>query len=329
MTCKHLAPILIFLAFAISLVSTACAPAAATAPKLKVVATTGMIADAARHIAGDRADVVALMGPGVDPHLYKATPGDMRMLQDAGLILYNGLHLEGRLADALVRLAARKPTVQVTDSIDESFLREPPEFEGHFDPHVWFDVELWIKVVERTRDALIVQDPQGKDVYAANAAKHIAELKSLHEQCRSEIARIPQERRVLVTAHDAFGYFGRAYGIEVLAIQGISTDSEGSLKQINTLVDTLVSRRIPAVFIESSVPRRNIDALIEGCKARGHMVKVGGELYSDALGGPDTAAVTYVGMMRHNVRTIVEALATEPSAAGASADRPTEQGSTP
>ena len=279
------------------------------AQPLKVTATTGMIADAAKAIAGDRAQVNALMGPGVDPHLYKATPGDMRTLQNADLVLYNGLHLEGRLADVLVRLAAKKPTVQVTDSIPEDLLREPPEFDGHFDPHVWFDVELWMKVAERTREALISQDAAGKAAYTSNAERYLAELRTLHEHCKTEIARIPKERRLLVTAHDAFGYFGRAYGIEVMAVQGISTDSEGSLKQINSLVDTLVNRKVPAVFIESSVPRRNIDALIEGCKARGHIVKIGGELFSDAMGPPGTSEERYIGMVRHNIKTIVEALA--------------------
>lgn len=327
---RHVPVLAIAMAFAILAAACGTDPATTTtaAPKggrsgpLKVVATTGMIADAARNIAGDRASVTALMGPGVDPHLYKATPGDMRTLQEADLILYNGLHLEGRLADSLVRLAATKTTVQVTDSIDESLLREPPEFDGHFDPHIWFDVELWMKVVERTRDAMAAADPANADAYSANATSHLAELRALHEHCAAEIARIPAERRVLVTAHDAFGYFGSAYGIEVMAIQGISTDSEGSLKQINTLVDTLVDRRIPAVFIESTVPRRTMDALVEGCKARGHAVVIGGELYSDALGTVDSPAATYVGMVRHNVGTIVEALAPL-GATGSAATAPT------
>ncbi len=294
-------------------------PAAARTepPRLKVATTTGMIADAARTIGGERVAVNALMGPGVDPHLYKATPGDMRTLQDADLILYNGLHLEGRLADVLVRLAARKTTVQVTESIDEKLLREPPEFAGHFDPHVWFDVGLWISVVERTRDALASSDPAGKGEFEQRATAYIASLRELHEHCKAEIARIPAERRVLVTAHDAFGYFGRAYGIEVLAIQGISTDSEGSLRQINSLVDTLVQRKVPAVFVESSVPRKNIDALVEGCRSRGHTVTVGGELFSDAMGAAGTPGGTYIGMVRHNVDTIVKALAP-----GATADAP-------
>ncbi len=286
----------------------ACRPAAAGQAPLRVVTTTGMIADAARNVAGNRAGVTALMGEGVDPHLYKASPADARLLAEADLILYNGLHLEGRMADVLVRMARSRPTVQVTESIPENQLREPPEFKGQYDPHVWFDVSLWMKVVERTRDALTELDPQGREAFQANAARHLQELEALHTWCREELARVPRERRVLVTAHDAFGYFGRAYGLEVLGIQGISTDSEPSIQDINRLVDLLVERRVPAVFVESSVPRKTIEALVEGARARGHSVAIGGELFSDAMGRAGTPAGTYVGMVRHNVNTIVRAL---------------------
>jgi manganese/zinc/iron transport system substrate-binding protein len=248
------------------------------------------------------------MGEGVDPHLYKASPADARLLAEADLILYNGLHLEGRMADVLVRLARSRPTVQVTESIPEDQLREPPEFQGQYDPHVWFDVSLWMKVVERTRDALTELDPLGREAFQANAASHLQELEALHAWCRGELARVPRERRILVTAHDAFGYFGRAYGLEVLGIQGISTDSEPSIQDINRLVDLLVERRVPAVFVESSVPRKTIEALVEGARARGHAVAIGGELFSDAMGRAGTPEGTYVGMVRHNVNTIVRAL---------------------
>ena len=276
--------------------------------QLKVVATTGMIADAARAVGGERAAVTALMGEGVDPHLYKPSPGDVRSMSDADVILYNGLHLEGRMGDVIVRMAGRRMVVQVTSGIDESLLREPPEFAGHFDPHVWFDVALWRKVVERVRDAFGEKDPLRRDFYAAAASEHLALLTELDAYARSTLATIPEERRVLVTAHDAFGYFGRAYGIEVQAIQGISTDSEASLQDINALVDLLVRRQVPAVFIESSVPRKTIDALVEGCTKRGHRIQVGGELYSDALGKSGTLDGTYVGMVLHNVETIAKAL---------------------
>ncbi|HRJ49593.1 MAG: zinc ABC transporter substrate-binding protein [Phycisphaeraceae bacterium] len=274
-----------------------------------VVATTGMIGDVARVIAGDRADVRILMGEGVDPHLYKASPGDVRLITKADLVLFNGLHLEGRMGDVLEGAGGRVKAVGVAERIDPSLLRSPPEFEGNPDPHLWFDVSIWSRVAEVIRDHLIEADPAGREQYEKSAAAYLASLSDLHEWCRSELARIPEQRRVLVTAHDAFGYFGRAYGIEVLAIQGVSTDSEASLRDIAGLVDMLVRRRVPAVFVESSVPRKTIDALIEGAAARGHVVRIGGELFSDAMGPAASEEGTYIGMIRHNVRTIVAALA--------------------
>jgi len=277
---------------------------------LRVVCTVGMITDGAKVIArGTGATVTGLMGAGVDPHLYKASPGDTRLLAEADVIFYGGLLLEGRMVDVLVKMAGKKPTVAVTERMEASALREPPEFQGHPDPHVWFDVSLWREAVMRMRDALMEHDAARAAVYAKNAEEYLAELDALHEWCKSELGKIPPEKRVLVTAHDAFGYFGRAYGLEVLAIQGISTDSEASLRDLNGLVDLLVSRKIPAVFVESTVPRKTIEALVEGAKARGHSVVVGGELFSDAMGTAGTEEGTYIGMVRHNVRTIVAALA--------------------
>lgn len=299
---------------------------------LVVVATTGMIADAARMLARDRASVTALMGEGVDPHLYKASPGDMRRMLDADLVLFNGLHLEGRMGDSISKLGRRTRVLCVTDTIPDAALRgaeaapapapapapvPAPDPSGHHnsassrdhaDPHVWFDVQLWMKVVEGVRDGLIEIDPPGREQYLANATAYLESLKALDAEARAAIASIPAERRVLVTAHDAFGYFGRAYGIEVLAIQGLSTDSEASLRDISALVETLSTRRIPAVFIESSVPRKTVDALVEGCQSRGHALRVGGELYSDAMGREGTPEGSYVGMVRHNLRTIATAL---------------------
>jgi manganese/zinc/iron transport system substrate-binding protein len=283
-------------------------PGPSSSGTLRVVATIGMIGDVARNIAGDRAQVTWLMGEGVDPHLYKASPGDVRLMADADVILYNGLHLEGRMADVIVKMARTKTVVRVTEAIDESQLREPPEFQGQYDPHVWFDVALWSRVAERIRDALIEADPDGRETYAANAEAYLTKLRELDEYARATIATIPENRRVMVTAHDAFGYFGRAYGLEVKGIQGISTDSEASLQDINALVDMLVQDRIPAVFVESSVSRKTIDALVEGCRARGHTVAVGGELFSDAMGPEGTPEGTYIGMVRHNVNTVTRAL---------------------
>lgn len=299
--------------------STACdGSAGAKAPgRLLVVATTGMIADVARNIAGPHAEVRALMGEGVDPHLYKPSPGDVRLLDQADLVLYNGLHLEGRMSDMLETLGRRRAAAAVAEVIDPAKLRSPPEFEGQHDPHVWFDVSLWSQAAGAIRDALIRVDPANGDAYRAAATKYVAQLSDLDAEVRTEIGKIPEQRRVLVTAHDAFGYFGRAYDIEVLAIQGISTDSEAGLKDINALVDTLIARSIPAVFIESSVPRKTIDALIEGARARGHTVVIGGELYSDAMGADGTEDGTYIGMVRHNVRTIVSGLSVPASRGGA------------
>lgn len=275
--------------------------------RLRVVCTTGMIADAAANVGGDRVAVTALMGEGVDPHLYKASTGDMQRLSTADLILYNGLHLEGRMADQFERLAKKRPTAAVTDTIDEERLRTLPGTDAH-DPHVWFDVSLWMKAVERMRDALIQVDAAGKEAYTKNAAEYLARLDELHTETRERIAGIPRESRVLITAHDAFGYFGRAYDIEVMGLQGISTESEPSLKDVNVLVDRIVERKVKAVFVESSVAPKNIEALVEGCRARGHEVRIGGQLFSDAMGRAGTPEGTYIGMVRHNVRTIVEAL---------------------
>jgi manganese/zinc/iron transport system substrate-binding protein len=282
--------------------------AAGSANGMRVVATTAMIGDVAREVGGDRVRVTDLMGEGVDPHLYKASPGDVRTLAGADLILHNGLHLEGRLGDVIERMAARTSVVRVTEGIPEDKLIRLAESSGQFDPHAWFDASLWGLVALRVRDALIEKDPAGKDVFTANAAAYGAILEDLHAYAKATLATIPEPNRVMVTAHDAFGYFGAAYGLEVLGIQGISTDSEASLRDINALVDTLVSRRVPAVFIESSVPRKTVDALIEGCRGRGHSVIVGGELFGDAMGRAGTAAGTYAGMMVHNIDVVTTAL---------------------
>ena len=295
---------------ALSIVLAACGRSAPPPAKvgLRIVTTTSMIADAARKVAGDKAEVVALMGQGVDPHVYKASPGDVRLLESADLILYNGLHLEGRMADTLAQLATRRRVVAVTVSIPRHLLRSPPEFDRQFDPHVWFDPSLWKFVAGQARDSLIELDPPSAEYYRANAAAYVKELDALANWTTTQIATIPESGRVLVTAHDAFGYFGRAFGVRVLGVQGISTDSETSIDTIRSLVTLLVEQKVPAVFIESSVPRKAIESLIEGARARGHSLVIGGELYSDAMGPAGTPEGTYVGMFRHNVRAIVSAL---------------------
>lgn len=288
-----------------------------TGDRLTITATTGMVADVARSVAGDRAEVVGLMGPGVDPHLYKPTRSDVQRLMDADVIFYNGLLLEGKMTDTLVRAATSgKPVHAVTELLDDSYLLEPEEFEGHHDPHVWMDPEAWAKTLGVVRDALAAADPSGEADYAANAASQDARIAELDDYARRVLGSVPEESRVLVTAHDAFNYFGKRYGFEVVGIQGISTESEAGVRDIEQLVDLLVDRNIGAVFVESTVSQRNIDALIAGARARGHTVTIGGELFSDAMGDAGTYEGTYIGMIDHNVTTIARALGGEAPARG-------------
>lgn len=273
---------------------------------IKVVCTTGMVADLARNIGGDKVQVTQLMGEGVDPHLYKASPGDVNQLSGADVIFYSGLHLEGKMADIFVRMARRKPTFAVSEYIAEDRVLEGTE--SAFDPHVWFDVSLWKDGAGVVRDALKAFDPKNAADYQTRADSYQAELAKTHDYAIAQIATIPKERRVMVTAHDAFRYFGRAYDLQVKGIQGISTESEAGVKEINTLVAFLVEKQIKAVFVESSVSDKNVKALLEGSAAKGHKVVIGGELFSDAMGKDGTPEGTYVGMVRHNVNTIVKAL---------------------
>ncbi len=274
--------------------------------RLRIVCTTGMIADAARNVAGPLADVRALMGPGVDPHLYKATERDIRLLARADVVFYNGLHLEGRMGEVLGRLGGRKPVVALGESLPRERLRRTPE--GALDPHVWFDVSLWQMVVRRVADTLKEVDPDNASAYKENAGRYLEALEELHRYCREQIASIPRGRRVLVTAHDAFGYFGEAYDIEVRGIQGLSTESEASVRDVNELARFLARRGVKAVFVESTISPKNVQALVEGCRALGHEVRIGGELFGDAMGAEGTPQGTYEGMVRHNVDTIVAAL---------------------
>lgn len=283
------------------------AAAESTRP-LRVVATTNLVADLAKRVAGDAATVTSLMGPGVDPHLYKASEGDVRSLAEADLILYNGLHLEGKMGDILVKMARDKLVVAVTEAIPQTQLREPPEFAGQYDPHVWFDVGMWAMTVRPVADALSRLRPASSAVFQQNAAALENELRELDAWVGSRIAEIPESSRLLVTAHDAFGYFGHRYGLEVIGIQGISTVSEAGLGDVQRVVDLVVARRVKALFVESSVPRRSIEAVQAAVAAAGHQVAIGGELFSDSLGAAGTPEGTYPGMVRHNVETIVGGL---------------------
>lgn len=273
---------------------------------IKVVTTTGMVADLVRNVGGDQVAVTQLMGAGVDPHLYKASTADVKLLSNANLIFYSGTHLEGKMGDIFVRLARTKPTFAVTEAIDEKYILETEQ--GAYDPHLWFDVSLWSQAAGVVRDVLVDFDPSHANHYRERARTYQKELTDLQEYAKKEIGSIPRERRVLVTAHDAFRYFGRAYDIEVRGIQGISTENEAAVKHVNELVAFLCRRKIKAVFVETSVSERNIKSLIEGCASQGHEVKIGGELFSDAMGEAGKPEGTYQGMIRHNVEIIVEAL---------------------
>ncbi len=280
---------------------------------MHVVCTTGQVADILTNAGGEHIVVESLMGTGVDPHLYKATPGDVRKLNAADVVFYSGLHLEGRLASLLQKLGRRKPVCAVTEGVhqhENRLLRRVPGSEDHYDPHVWFDVSLWAKCVDYAAARLMSLDPDHADQYRTNADAYMAELAALHEWCQQRLAEIPKQQRVMVTAHDAFGYFGDAYDVEVHGLQGISTADEADLATANRLVEMLVERKIKAVFVESSVPPKNIRSLVEACANRGHEVTSGSELelFSDAMGPEGTPEGTYVGMVEHNVRTIVEAL---------------------
>ena len=275
---------------------------------IRVVTTIGMITDIVQNVGGDRVSATGLMGAGIDPHLYKASEGDVARLTGADLIFYNGLHLEGKMAGVLERMQDQIKTVAVTQGIDRGILLAPPEFEGAYDPHVWFDVTLWMKAVERVRDTLIEVDENSAELYRTNAENYLAKMEELHDYVMRQAERVSPDQRVLVTAHDAFNYFGRAYGFEVRGLQGISTAAEAGTADVQALVQFIVERRIPAMFVETSVPRRSIEAVQAAVKAKGSSVEIGGQLFSDAMGTSGTPEGTYLGMVRHNIDTIVASL---------------------
>ena len=276
---------------------------------LKVVATTSLLADLARDIGGDRVEVEGLMGPGVDPHLYRPRESDVARLVGADVVLYNGLELEGKMGEVLEQVEGRGVVAEpVAEAIAESALLSPPEFAGNYDPHVWMDVRLWKRVSAAVAQTLASLDPAHADTYDANAAAYQARLDTLDAWVRDRVATVPEGQRVLVTAHDAFNYFGEAYGFEVRGLQGLSTATEAGTADVRDLAAFVAARGIPALFVETSVSDRNIRAVVEAVRARGAEVEVGGHLFSDALGDAGTPEGTYEGMIRHNVSTVVEAL---------------------
>ncbi|MEO1991382.1 MAG: zinc ABC transporter substrate-binding protein [Pirellulales bacterium] len=280
--------------------------AASACERPKVVATTTVVADLVYQIAGNRVEIDCLMGPGIDPHSFKATPRDADRLARADIVFASGLHLEGKLSVLLDRLARRTHVVQVADTLPKEKLIQVTK--SLYDPHVWFDPILWSDCVNEVVISLKNIDPSGSTYFADRGSAYCSLLKTLDDQIRKELSTIASTHRVMVTSHDAFRYFGRAYGIQVVGIQGTSTESETGLHDINRLVDLVVTRRIPAVFVETSVADRNMTALREGAQARGHVVGLGGRLYSDALGPTGTGAETLEGALRANVRVIVSGL---------------------
>lgn len=284
---------------------------AVTAPtyaEISVVATTGMIADTARQVGGELVSVQALMGPGVDPHAYRQTRSDIVSTARADMVLWHGLYLEAQMEEFLSELADTNTVIPVADALPRDMLLGSEDYADRFDPHVWMDPAIWSNVVQTIEGVLTEAMPDDSATIAANAATLQAEIDALITYSEAALASVPETARVLLTAHDAFNYFGAAYGFEVIGIQGISTESEAGLQRIGELVDLLVTREIGAVFVESSVSDRNIRALIEGAAARGHEVVIGGELFSDAMGEDGTYEGTWIGMIDHNVTTIARAL---------------------
>jgi manganese/zinc/iron transport system substrate-binding protein len=306
--------ILLLIVFTSILLSACSTPSGAsdlpiTERPINVVTTTGMIADIVLNVGGERVNVQALMGPGVDPHLYKPTASDVTKLENADIVFYNGLHLEGRMVEVFEKMeTAGQATYAVASEIDTDILRKPPQFEGQFDPHIWFDVTLWKFAVEKVAKELSNLDPISADLYKANATAYLEQLDELDTYVREQINSIPEGSRVLVTAHDAFGYFGEQYGMEVRGLQGTSTAAEAGAADVQALAGFLAERKIKSIFVESSVPPATIEAVQKATQSKGWDVQIGGQLFSDAMGQAGTPEGTYIGMVKFNVDTIVKAL---------------------
>jgi manganese/zinc/iron transport system substrate-binding protein len=310
MTIQRLLFLLIFLLLVVTGCNTTSADTGAIADRqVNVVATTGMIADVVRNVGGERVQVIQMMGAGVDPHLYKASEGDVQRLQSADVIFYNGLHLEARMGEVLEQLnGVGKTTVAVGDAIPTDRLLTPPEFQGFHDPHVWMDAHLWRYTVDAIVEGLITVDPTHATLYQANADTYRAEMDALETYAKEQFSLLAPEQRILVTAHDAFNYFAIGYDFTVFAPQGISTETEAGVEDIRATIDFIVANDVPAIFVESTISTDIVEAVVEGAKARGHEVTIGGELFTDAMGADGTPEGTYLGMIRHNVDTIVAAL---------------------
>lgn len=273
-----------------------------------IVCTTGMLGDAVKNIVGNKVKVITLMGPGVDPHLYKATQGDLKALSNADIIVYNGLHLEGKMGEIFEKLSTQKHIIVAADGIKQDQLINNTDFQGAYDPHLWFDVKLWQQSVQHIGQQIALLSDSLSVEIVNNTESYTSKLDQLHLEVSQSVNQLDSSKRILITAHDAFGYFGRAYNFRVKGLQGISTTSEYGLKDISDLVDYIVQKEIKAVFVESSVSEKSLQAVVEGCKEKGHKVNIGGQLYSDAMGEENSPEGNYIGMVKHNIKTVIEGL---------------------
>ena len=276
--------------------------------KLKVVTTTTMLTDLVSEIGGENISLQGLMGAGVDPHLYKASEGDVTKLYEADIIFYSGLHLEGKLVDIFEKMEGKKNTVSLGDKLQKNELIPSEYFASNYDPHVWFNIQFFKQFAQLVTDELSKADPANAERYSKNNKKYQGKLDALENEIKATIATLPEEKRILVTAHDAFNYFGKAYGFQVVGLQGISTATEAGVKDVQNLSEFIIQNNIKAIFVESSVPRRTIEALQQAVLSKNHNIEIGGSLYSDALGDSGTEEGTYIGMFKYNVNTIVNAL---------------------
>ena len=297
---------LVILLLAVTIIS--CSQSKPESNKPTIVCTTSILGDVVKNLVGDTIAVSSLMGPGVDPHLYKATQGNIDALSKADIVIYNGLHLEGKMGEIFEKLSKTKTTLAIADYVPKRLLINSTDFQGAEDPHIWFDVTVWVRGVNGLSKKLQEEFPEYADYIEDNRQTYAKKLYYLHSFVVDNINKISEDQRVMITAHNAFKYFGKQYGMEVRGLQGISTSAEYGLRDVSNLVDFIVERKIKAIFVESSVPKKSIEAVIEGCRERGHDVKLGGELYSDALGTKKTPEGTYIGMFEHNINVITEAL---------------------
>ncbi len=292
-----------------SILLTGCTDAKKDDGTFRIVTTTSMITDLVKNVGGDKVSVTGLMGAGVDPHLYKASEGDVSKLSQADMILYNGLHLEGKLVEVFENMQRQKiNTIAISDALDKKDLIGSTLFASNYDPHIWFAVENWEKATQFVADELSKALPEHREEFQANAKRYLGALKALKAELREEINTLPEEQRRLVTAHDAFNYFGRSFGFDVVGLQGISTATEAGVQDVQKTASYIIEHKVKAIFIESSLPKRTVEALQAAVNSKSHQVAIGGTLFSDALGNPGTPEGTYIGMFRYNVKTIVNAL---------------------